>query len=194
MNFITDFGNPGVLLSLGALIAAWLAVRSGLRNAGVWVATVALVGLITGTLKTYFSACSLSPLHIHSPSGHVAASTVLYGGLTMILATHGSLARRVLLIGAGSIWVIAIGASRISSHAHSPEEVIAGLLIGGSVLAGYTLYYLRHIPPNPRPLVFLFAASIVAILLRQLPIHFEPVFIDFGHVLYAKAPWVCLTR
>jgi len=191
MEVITDFGNPGVLLALATLIGLWLAILSKPLDAAAWAACIVAVGVVTGALKTYFGACALSPLNIHSPSGHVAASTVTYGGLGLILGVGRGTRRHLVLGIGGSLWILAISLSRITMGAHTPEEVVAGLVIGIAVLLPYATYLRRHPPPRTLRWPLLGGVLLLAVGLRALPVRFEPYFIDVGQLLRQRIPWIC---
>ena len=102
---------------------------------------------------------------MHSPSGHTAFSAIAYGGFTVI-AMAGSRSLRANLFRVGiALWVLLIGYSRVAVKAHSPGEVIVGLVIGGiSVALFASLYRGRVRPPYLLAGSILAAVALVALL------------------------------
>lgn len=70
------------------------------------------------------------------PSGHMAASVVLYGGLALIGSSLVSRrrVRRWLLIAAGII-AVGVGVSRVYRGLHYPSDIVAGGALGLACLA-----------------------------------------------------------
>jgi undecaprenyl-diphosphatase len=69
------------------------------------------------------------------PSGHTAASVVLYGGLA--LAVHSLTERRALRVAAWSVAVVialTVGVSRVYRGMHHPSDVIVGAAFGVACL------------------------------------------------------------
>jgi hypothetical protein len=73
-----------------------------------------------------FLACSplFGPLNVHSPSGHVAAATVVTEGLAIMLTRH-----RASIFPAALLTAVVIGISRLVLGMHSLPEVVVGALI-----------------------------------------------------------------
>jgi hypothetical protein len=88
-------------------------------------------------------ACTpiFGPFDVHSPSGHVAAATVVAGGLAAMLTRH-----RASILPVAALAAIVIGVSRLVLGMHSLPEVIVGALIG---LAG-AVAMLHFAGPLPR--------------------------------------------
>lgn len=157
---LTDFGDLAILLPLAVAILLWLAASRFARGTALWSVALALCVGGTALLKIYFFACPFGR-DVVSPSGHSSFSTLVYGGLAVIVA--GELAsgwRRALMLGAGTALVIAIAASRVVLGAHSVREVFLGLAVGLASLALFAGGYLRHRPPV-LPLTPLLAAAVV---------------------------------
>lgn len=74
-------------------------------------------------LKLGFLACSQGSLR--TPSGHVAAATMVAGGLAMLLLRWRHRALLLALLAA-----IVVGTSRIVLGAHSLPEVTVGAMVG----------------------------------------------------------------
>lgn len=65
------------------------------------------------------------------PSGHAQAAVVYWGTLAREL-------RRRWFVGAAGLIVLLVGASRVYLGVHFPADVLAGWLVGGGLLAGFT--------------------------------------------------------
>ena len=143
MRYLTDFADQAVILPLVLAVAVALAVQGWRRGAFVWLIVVAATFLATLTFKLMFLACStlFGPMDIHSPSGHVAAATVVAGGLAAMFTR-----RQTSILPAAVLSAIVIGISRLVLGMHSLPEVVVGALIG---LAGAAAL-LRFAAPPPR--------------------------------------------
>jgi membrane-associated phospholipid phosphatase len=124
-------------------VAVALAMQGWRRGALVWLFVVAGTFTATLTFKLMFLACSplFGPIDIHSPSGHVAAATVVSGGLAAMLTRQ-----RASILPVAVLAAIVIGISRFVLGMHSLPEVVVGALIG---LAG-AVALLRFSGPPPR--------------------------------------------
>lgn len=108
-------------------IAVALALQGWRRGALAWLAAVGGTFLVMLALKLVFLACwpVFWPMDIHSPSGHVAAATVVSGGLALLLAR-----RRVSILPIAALAGVVIGISRLVLGVHSVPEVVMGAVIG----------------------------------------------------------------
>jgi membrane-associated phospholipid phosphatase len=142
VRYLTDFADQAVIIPLVLAIAVALAVLGWRRGAIVWLVVVAGTFLATLAFKLMFLACSslFGPIDVHSPSGHVAAATVVTGGLAAMLSR-----RRTSILPAAVLAAIVIGVSRVVLGMHSLPEVVVGALIG---LAG-AVALLRFAGPPP---------------------------------------------
>jgi membrane-associated phospholipid phosphatase len=156
VRYLTDFADQAVIIPLVLAIAVALAVLGWRRGAIVWLFVVAGTFFATLTFKLMFLACSplFGPIDVHSPSGHVAAATVVTGGLAAMLTR-----RRASILPAAVLAAIVIGVSRLVLGMHSLPEVAVGALIG---LAG-ALALLRFAGPPPRLRVAPLIAVIVVV-------------------------------
>ena len=127
MRYLTDFADQAVILPLVLAVAVALAVQGWRRGALVWLVVVAGVFFATLTSKVMFLACSplFGPIDVHSPSGHVAAATVVTGGLAAMFTR-----RRASILPAAVLAAIVIGVSRLVLGMHSLPEVVVGAMIG----------------------------------------------------------------
>ncbi len=143
VRYLTDFADQAVILPLVLAVAVALAVQGWRRGALVWLFVVAGVFFATLASKLVFMACSplFGPIDVHSPSGHVAAATVVTGGLAAMFTR-----RRASILPAAVLAAVVIGVSRLVLGAHSLPEVVVGATIG---LAG-AVALLRFSGPPPR--------------------------------------------
>ena len=157
MRYLTDFADQAVILPLVLAVAVVLAVQGWRRGAIVWLLVVAGTFLATLTFKLMFLACSplFGPMDVHSPSGHVAASTVVAGGLAALLTR-----RRATILPAAIVAAVVIGFSRLVLGAHSLPEVVVGALIG---LAGAAMLLRFSGSPPPRMRIAPLVAVIVVV-------------------------------
>lgn len=137
---------PGILAGTAVVVAvtAW---RHRIR-----LATLLVIGLVvefTAFLATNYLVARPRPqvAHLGStpstfswPSGHVAATVVLYGGLALITAwvTRRVLWRLVAWGGAAAL-VVCVGLARIYRGDHHLTDTVGGLLLGGGALAAAVL-------------------------------------------------------
>ncbi|HEY8290412.1 MAG TPA: phosphatase PAP2 family protein [Acetobacteraceae bacterium] len=163
MRFLTDFADQAVILPLVLAVAIALAVQGWRRGAIVWLG---VVGVTFGTLlalKLVFVACwpFFGPMDIRSPSGHVAAATVVAGGLAALLTRT-----RAMILPAAAIAAAVIGFSRLVLGMHSLPEVVLGAAVG---LAGAaTLLRLAGHPPALRTTPLVTVIVLVAVLFHGM--------------------------
>lgn len=74
------------------------------------------------------------------PSGHVSTATVTF---TYLAATFRRRWLTILCV----IWIFLMGISRMYLNQHFPHDVIAGLMLGGTVIIGFMIWN-RHIQPG----------------------------------------------
>lgn len=140
--FLTDFADAGVMAPVALSVALTLLVFRQPRAALVWLLMTGSVWALMLALKFSFYlcanlSCALVPerLHLVSPSGHVAASAAIYGGLLGI--SLRSAGRSVLASCLAAIGIaMLVGLTRIVLDDHSLPEVIVGGCVGvaGAVL------------------------------------------------------------
>ena len=163
--FITDFGDGAVTVPLAAVTMVILFALRRPRLALGWGVSIAACAGTIGALKLALAACCHRS-GLASPSGHVAMSAAVYGGLVLLLA--GSLApleRRAAAIGA-ALLVAAIAASRIALHEHSIAEVVIGLVVGGAALAALRVV-VAAVPPGFLPVIWFGAAAAITIIVMH---------------------------
>lgn len=128
----TSFGDQAVLLPVAAMTAVLL-VASGERRAALWwclAVGIALGSILFAKLLCIPCANHLTALHIRSPSGHVAATAAVYGGLVALLWRYRPLPITSLAVALVCCLVVAMAASRVVLGAHTVPETIVGAVLG----------------------------------------------------------------
>ncbi|HWL82961.1 MAG TPA: phosphatase PAP2 family protein [Roseomonas sp.] len=179
MQFLTDFADQAVVLPATLALMLTLMATEWRRGALCWglVVTATLGLMLVLKLATSAFPAVFAPLDLHSPSGHVAAAAILYGGLAVLLLKR----RAVALLFAGSIALL-IAVTRLLLRYHSLPEVIVGGLVG---LAGVVVL-LRLTPPAPRTVSrFALAVTVLAVvgLMHGERLRAEPVIRHTAHRL-----------
>jgi membrane-associated phospholipid phosphatase len=164
MRYLTDFADQAVVLPMVLAIAVMLAIQGWRRGASVWLGVVLATFSVMLAMKLVCLGCTpvFGPADIRSPSGHVAAATVIAGGLA---ALHTQ--RRAGILAVGLFAAVVIGISRLVLGMHSLPEVTLGAMVGlgGAV----TLLSLAGPPPpNLRPGRLLAVAAVVATIFHGL--------------------------
>ncbi len=135
MTIITGLGDPAVTIAIATILfAAFLFASNAV--AWRWLRVVLVCGLVTAAFKTalYAYGHPIPAIWLASPSGHVAASVLVYGVLSLVVAPER---RRALAIGVAALAVSLIAISRVYLQAHTESDVIAGVAIGGACLAWF---------------------------------------------------------
>jgi membrane-associated phospholipid phosphatase len=159
---ITDCGDLAILLPVACVLTVWAALIRDKTVFTWWLIALALCVGGTGILKIYFFACP--PLSdLHSPSGHTSFSTLVYGTLTLAVASAVEGWRRWISVLIGTLFILAIAVSRIVVHAHSVPEVILGSILGVIALSLLVNAYRREKPTKTylAPLVTVCAMLVV---------------------------------
>jgi undecaprenyl-diphosphatase len=103
------------------------------------VTVFSLTALIIGRDRPDVEQLDVSPPTSSFPSGHTAAATALYVGLTLI-AWWNFKSRAAVIVASvvATLAVLSVGLSRIYRGMHHPTDVFAGVLLGvGCVLFAY---------------------------------------------------------
>lgn len=163
MYFLTDFADQAVILPVVLAIAAALAVQGWRRGALAWLAVVfATLGLML-LLKLVFLACwpVFGPIDVRSPSGHVAAATVVAGGLAALLLRH-----KVTVLPIAAFAAAVIGLSRVMLGMHSLPEVVLGAGVG--LVGAIALAHFAGPVPRLRPARLGAVVLLVAVIFHGL--------------------------
>jgi membrane-associated phospholipid phosphatase len=164
---ITDFADQAVILPLVLAIGIALLAQGWRRGAAAWALAVAGTFAAMLILKLIFIACAhrLGTLDIHTPSGHVAAATVVTGGLATLLV-----GRRAPVLSLAILVAVIIGVLRLLLGVHSLPEVLVGAVVG---LAGAAALLLLagQLPPtlNVRRIAVIAVAVVVVFHGTHLP-------------------------
>jgi membrane-associated phospholipid phosphatase len=179
---LTDFGDLAVLLPLVAVVTVWLIATRQLRALSWWLIAVALCMGSTAALKIYFFVCP--PLtDLHSPSGHTSLSTLVYGVLTLAVATVVTGWKRVAVMISGAAFIAAIAMSRVLVRAHSIPEITVGSMIGIAVLALFVSQFWPRRPREPRLQAMLVACVALMVMLNGEDLHAEDMLHAISHYL-----------
>jgi membrane-associated phospholipid phosphatase len=149
LSVITEFADQSVILPLVVVVAVIIAASRWWRGVAAWLVAVAVSFGIVLALKLFFAAC---PWHmpgevVRSPSGHVVAATMVYGGLVFLLT-----GRRLAALIVAAVVALLIAYTRIRLGAHDLVEVVIGAgagLLGVLALIGLAGRHpgtLRHLP------------------------------------------------
>ena len=167
MRALSSLGDAALLLPASLILLAYLAAARQFAAAVIWCTALVACAVATIMAKLLFHACgsALSDLDIVSPSGHASLAAVVYGSLA-ILVGSGRPRWLQAVLGLGTAMLLAlIGLSRVRTGAHSPEEVVIGLAIGGLCIALFgALHRDRAVPrvsPFPLAVGFLFALALL---------------------------------
>jgi len=135
---ISRLGEVQILLPAGLCFAWWLARRIEARPlVQWWLSLVAAAAFITTVTKVAFIGWGIgsAALDFTGVSGHAMFSSAVYPLLGAALASSRSLHWQRAEVVAGCALALLIGVSRVVVGAHSPSEVLAGLLLGGAASA-----------------------------------------------------------
>ena len=159
VRFLTDFADQAVIIPLVLAIALALFVQGWRRGAIVWLVAVGATFAVTLAFKLIFLGCRplFGPLDVHSPSGHVAAATVVAGGLTALFTRS-----RSSILPVAAVTAIIIGISRVVLHMHSVPEVMIGAVIG---LCGAAAMRGSSSPPSRLRIAPLLAVIVIVTVL-----------------------------
>lgn len=186
--YLTWFGNVSVLIPLSLGLALWIALRISRRMAVLWLATVGGVGVLIALTKIWMSACHVRAWNVHSPSGHAGFSSIAYGGLAVVMTATTSARQRAVIAVLTLLWVVGIASTRVVVHAHTPQEVIAGLACGALGVLIFAGLYRADVRPPLRWMVP--AVMLLAAIALYPPAHFslEPLLRELGRWSAARAP------
>jgi len=138
---LTRLGEAQILLPVALLtvLALWRTpgARPFAARWGAWLIASVIATLAT---KVAFVGWGIGwpSINFTGIAGHALLATAVYPVLFATLASSQSRLKRNLAIGAGCVLALLICVSRVLLGAHTPPEVLAGMLIGGLV-AGFSL-------------------------------------------------------
>jgi membrane-associated phospholipid phosphatase len=165
---VAGLGELWLVLAGAALTIGFLVVRRDRDIALAFFIGIALCIAATGIMKLIgivLERQSLTGL-IGSPSGHAALGTVFVGSIALVMSRNRGAAMRALVLTGAALAILAIAYSRIANGAHTPFEVLEGLLIGLIGLVPLAVLLRRekgaHGAVPAWPLIFIVAALVVA--------------------------------
>ncbi|NPV54117.1 MAG: phosphatase PAP2 family protein [Firmicutes bacterium] len=141
MRLLSMIGSPVALIGV-ALVASYILHHTG-RRLDCLTPPLALAGGVF--LESFLKAIFQRPRPDYPrlveasgfsfPSGHATVSTAVLGALVYLLLVNikpgrGKLVKPVILL-AGLLLILMIGASRVYLGVHYPSDVLAGFAIGG---------------------------------------------------------------
>ena len=135
---ISRLGEAQILLPAGLCFAWWLARRIEARPlVQWWLSLVAVGAFITTATKVAFIGWGIgsATLDFTGVSGHAMFSSAVYPLLGAAIASSRPRRWQRVEVAAGGALALLIGVSRVAVGAHSPSEVLAGLLLGGAASA-----------------------------------------------------------
>jgi len=142
---VTNIADTFEVAGVAAIVTIVVLFRRWGRHAFLLVAGLAIelsvfitANKIVARPRPAVSHLGGTPSTYSFPSGHTAATVVLYGGIAVIVmvATTRWWPRVVMWVLAVAL-TVAVGLSRVYRGEHYPTDVMAGLLVGiGSLVAG----------------------------------------------------------
>jgi undecaprenyl-diphosphatase len=153
---ITELGSVGAVIVVGALVlvAGVVGGRPGDGLAGaltiaIGASIIEIIKRLTERARPSVLDPVVEALGYSFPSGHTANATVAYGVLGVLVARlPWPIAVRVAIeVVLGAI-VIGVGLSRVWLGVHYPTDVVAGWLLGATIVLVYAALTLPA-PPEP---------------------------------------------
>jgi undecaprenyl-diphosphatase len=143
---VTDLGSPVAVDVVAAVAAIALLVARHLPAAIAVVvarfgelAVETVVKSLVDRGRPVFSNPLATASGTSFPSGHSAGSAALYGILILMFAPVLTRGWRLLLVVVGTVFVLAVAASRVVLGVHYFSDVVAGLALGLAWAAGTLL-------------------------------------------------------
>jgi membrane-associated phospholipid phosphatase len=145
-NSLTYFGDSMLLLPSGIIIALFMAWKvTGRLTPWAWLFTFGLTGFIVSVSKLLFLGWGIgsATYDFTGFSGHTTMSATFWPVLMWLLSGGYRRGIHRTMIVIGYLLPVMIGISRVVLQAHSPSEVITGLILGLSASSLF-LYAHRH--------------------------------------------------
>jgi len=142
---LTDLADTFEVAGVAAVVTIVLLIRRWGRQAFLLVAGLAIElsvflagNKIVARPRPAVSHLGGTPSTFSFPSGHEAATVVLWGGIAVIvLVVTTRMWLRIVMWTLALVLSVAVGLSRVYRGEHYPTDVVAGLLLGiGSLMAG----------------------------------------------------------
>jgi len=138
-HILTRLGEAEILIPAAGLTMVALMAQSQTRKLALnWMMLIVVATLLTLASKVAFIGWGLgwTEIDFTGVSGHAMFAAAIYPVLMSTVFSGASRGSRWLPVALGSALALMVAVSRISVGAHSVSEVVAGLIIGGSVSAG----------------------------------------------------------
>jgi membrane-associated phospholipid phosphatase len=139
--FLTNFGDLAVAMPVALCAALFFYYRDRGDLALIYGLNVVLAIAAATVLKLIFAATDATlwqpvlGMSNSAPSGHVVDAVAVYGGLAVLVGlTSRGLARFVLGLFAVAL-ITCVSVTRIIIGAHTPGDVVAGLIVGAAAVA-----------------------------------------------------------
>jgi len=142
---VTDIADTFEVAGVAAVVTIVLLVRRWGRQAFLLVAGLAIelsvflsANKIVARPRPAVSHLGGTPSTYSFPSGHTAATIVLWGGIAVIVVVATTRRwPRIVMWTLAVVLTVAVGLSRVYRGEHYPTDVVAGLVLGiGSLVAG----------------------------------------------------------
>lgn len=170
---ITRVGGVNVMLPAAAAIAAWLGASRAWRMAAWWCLLFAAVLMVTVATKVSFIGwgVGIRSLDFTGVSGHAARAMAVVPTIFYLTLLQARRRARIAGVATGVLVATLIAISRLTLHAHSMSEVVAGCLLGGAASALFAARFDRpHMAAPGRAVAALgMAACIAAAAMKPAP-------------------------
>jgi membrane-associated phospholipid phosphatase len=163
-DFITSFGDAGLMVPTALIIGLWLYMAQGRAAALLWLGLFSAAGLLVIATKIAFLGFGLGwrRFNFTGISGHSMMSMAVFPVALQLLG--GTMpAKRWLLLPLGAAFALLIAVSRVQIGVHSPSEVFSGIMLGGGVALLFTL--VAKLPPERMKALPLVSAGLLAVFL-----------------------------
>ena len=166
---VTDLGDSLVLSGIILITTIYLLIFGCRRYAFILLGAFLVTGLTIALLKMFFFSCHqyfFLPDSIHSPSGHAALTTVVWGVIATLIAAQYSGWRCQLTLIAATALISGIAVTRWALHFHTENEIVAGLLVGLLGLATAQILLARQKAQKFDPRGLIVATTVAALMLH----------------------------
>jgi membrane-associated phospholipid phosphatase len=139
--FLTNFGDLAVTMPVAFMVVLFFIYRDRFDLAIIYGVNVVLAVAAAMVLKLVFAATDATlwepvlGMSNGAPSGHMVDAVAVYGGLAVLVGLTGRGAGRIALGVVALALIICVGVSRVALGAHTPGDVIAGLIVGGAAVS-----------------------------------------------------------
>jgi membrane-associated phospholipid phosphatase len=138
----TDMGDLLCVSATAAVVAFWCWQQLDRLATAAFALAYVTVLLVTTGLKLISANvgqslhdAALLQLSAGAPSGHVAMAVVVYGSAAYLARRTARGWEAILCQVACGLVVLIVAVTRVTLHAHTVADVVAGAVVGGLVLA-----------------------------------------------------------